>query len=64
MDQGPKSYWAEFLGTFTLCFIGQGAWVMQQATGGGSLLVVAVAHGLALATMISAPQLTRRGGVN
>ncbi len=54
MDQGPKSYWAEFLGTFTLCFIGQGAVIMQQATGGGSLLVVAVAHGLALATMISA----------
>jgi MIP family channel proteins len=54
MDQGPKSYWAEFLGTFTLCFIGQGAVVMQQATGGGSLLVVAAAHGLALAVMISA----------
>ncbi len=54
MDQGPKSYWAEFLGTFTLCFIGQGAIVMQQAAGTGSLLVVAVAHGLALATMISA----------
>jgi len=54
MDQGPKSYWAEFLGTFTLCFIGQGAAVIQQATGGGSLLVVAVAHGLALAVMVSA----------
>ena len=54
MDQGPKSYWAEFLGTFALCFIGQGAIVMQQAAGTGSLLVVAVAHGLALATMISA----------
>jgi MIP family channel proteins len=54
MDQGPKSWWAEFLGTFTLCFIGQGAIVMQEATGAGSLLVVAVAHGLALATMISA----------
>jgi MIP family channel proteins len=54
MDQGPKSYWAEFLGTFTLCFIGQGAVVMQQASGAGSLLVVAVAHGLALAVMISA----------
>ena len=54
MDQGPKSYWAEFLGTFTLCFAGQGAIIMQQATGGGSLLVVAAAHGLALAVMISA----------
>src|SRR5262245_32696866 len=54
MDQGPKSYWAEFLGTFTLCFAGQGAIVMQQAAGTGSLLTVAVAHGLALAVMISA----------
>lgn len=54
MDHGPKSYWAEFLGTFTLCFFGQGAIVMQHATGGDSLLVIAVAHGLALATMISA----------
>jgi MIP family channel proteins len=54
MDQGPKSYWAEFLGTFTLCFIGQGAIVMQRATGEDGLLVIAVAHGLALATMISA----------
>ena len=54
MDQGPKSYWAEFLGTFTLCFISQGSIVMQQATGANSLLIVAVAHALALATMISA----------
>jgi MIP family channel proteins len=54
MDQGPKSYWAEFLGTFTLCFVGQGAIILQQAAGTGSLLVVAVAHGLALAVMISA----------
>ncbi len=54
MDQGPKSYWAEFLGTFALCFIGQGSIIMQQATGANSLLVIAVAHGLALGTMISA----------
>lgn len=54
MDQGPKSYWAEFLGTFTLCFVGQGAIVMQQAAGRADLLVIAVAHGLALAVMISA----------
>jgi aquaporin Z len=54
MDQGPKSYWAEFLGTFTLCFVGQGAIVMQQYMGHGDLLTVAAAHGLALAIMISA----------
>jgi len=54
MDQGPKSYWAEFVGTFALCFIGQGAIVVQHMLGRGDLLTVAVAHGLALATMISA----------
>src|SRR5262245_64740952 len=54
MDQGPKSYWAEFLGTFALCFAGQGAIVMQQAAGTNSLLVIAIAHGLALSIMISA----------
>jgi MIP family channel proteins len=56
MDQGFKSSWAEFLGTFTLCFVGQGAICAQQLVGpeGSSLLTVAVAHGLALAVMISA----------
>jgi hypothetical protein len=56
MDQGMKSYWAEWVGTFTLCFIGQGAICVQQMIGsqGTSLLPVAVAHGLALAVMISA----------
>ncbi len=56
MDQGPKSYWAEFLGTFTLCFVGQGAICAAQLAGtlGSALLAVALAHGLALAVMISA----------
>jgi aquaporin Z len=56
MDQGLKSYTAEFIGTFTLCLIGQGAICTQQLTGtaGGGLLAVAVAHGLALVVMISA----------
>lgn len=56
MDQGPKSYWAEFLGTFALCFVGQGAICGQflMNNGPGSLLPIAVAHGLALAVMISA----------
>ena len=56
MDQGPKSYWAEFLGTFTLCFIGQGAICAQflMQNGPGSLLPIAIAYGLALAVMISA----------
>ncbi|MEO5616193.1 MAG: aquaporin [Candidatus Eisenbacteria bacterium] len=56
MDQGFRSYWAEFLGTFALCFVGQGAICIAQMTGAGpgALLGIAVAHGLALATMISA----------
>ena len=56
MDQGIKSYWAEFVGTFALCFVGQGAICVAQMTGAGpgALLGIAAAHGLALATMISA----------
>ncbi|MFN8588778.1 MAG: aquaporin [Candidatus Eisenbacteria bacterium] len=55
MDQGPKSYWAEFLGTFTLCFIGQGALVLEQLPGEQpGVLGIAVACGLALAVMTSA----------
>jgi MIP family channel proteins len=54
MDQGRKA-WAEFVGTFTLCFVGQGAICAQQMVAPQSgLLPIAVAHGLALATMISA----------
>jgi aquaporin TIP len=64
MDQGPKSYWAEFLGTFTLCFVGQGAIVVQHLLGRGDLLTIAVAHGLALAVMISALGATSGGHFN
>lgn len=50
-----KKLVAEFVGTFTLIFIGVGAICANQFAGGGSgLLGVAVAHGLALAIMISA----------
>lgn len=51
-----KALWAEFLGTFTLCFIGQGAICVNQMTGPGGpgLVGIAIAHGLALAVMISA----------
>lgn len=66
MDQGPKSYWAEFLGTFTLCFIGQGAICIQQMTNGGAggVLPIAIAHGLALSVMISALGATSGGHFN
>ena len=42
---------AEFIGTFTLIFIGAGAII---STGGRDLLLVALAHGLAIAVMVSA----------
>lgn len=65
MDHGPKSYWAEFLGTFTLCFIGQGAIVLNQVTGGEpGLLGIALAYGLALAVMNSALGSTSGGHFN
>jgi aquaporin Z len=54
MDQGPKSYWAEFLGTFALCFVGQGAIVVQYMLGRDDLLTIAAAHGLVFAVMIGA----------
>ena len=65
MDQGVRSYWAEFLGTFTLCFAGQGAIVATHAAGlPFDLLTIAVAHGLALAVMISAFGATSGGHLN
>jgi aquaporin Z len=46
---------AEFVGTFTLVFIGVGSICANQFAGGGSgLLGVAVAHGLAIAIMVCA----------
>jgi MIP family channel proteins len=46
---------AEVVGTFTLIFIGAGAIiVLQGASDGGALVGVALAHGLAIATMVSA----------
>lgn len=45
----PRKLVAEFVGTFVLIFVGAGSIVL-----GGSLLVVALAHGLAIALMVSA----------
>ena len=46
---------AEAVGTFTLIFIGVGSIVITQGSvDGGSLVAVALAHGLAIATMVSA----------
>ena len=44
---------AEFVGTFTLVFVGAGA-VIVMATQGTTLVGVALAHGLAIAVMVSA----------
>lgn len=56
MDQGVKSWWAEFLGTFTLCFIGQGAILVHHMSSPAEsgLVAVAIAHGLALVVMVTA----------
>ena len=50
-----KALIAEFIGTFTLCFIGIGAIASNALAGpdGSSLLGVALAHGLAIAVMIA-----------
>ncbi len=55
---------AEFVGTFTLIFVGVGA-IYQQAQGaGGGLLAVALAHGLAIAVMVSATGSISGGHLN
>ncbi len=49
---------AEFVGTFALIFIGAGSIVAAGAAGGGAggagLVTIAIAHGLVIATMVSA----------
>jgi aquaporin TIP len=45
---------AEFVGTFTLIFIGVGSIVAAHDIGDPSLIGVAIAHGVAIAVMVSA----------
>jgi MIP family channel proteins len=52
----PQKLVAEFIGTFMLIFIGAGAVCANQfmGEGGGGIMAVAVAHGLAVACAVSA----------
>ena len=50
MDNVGKASIAEFVGTFALIFFGAGAIVM---TGNSDLVAIALAHGLAIAIMVS-----------
>ncbi|MBX3143253.1 MAG: MIP family channel protein [Trueperaceae bacterium] len=58
-----KALVAEFVGTFTLVFIGVGAIAVATA-GSAGLVGVALAHGLALAVMITATAAVSGGHLN
>ena len=68
MNDNLRSALAEFIGTFTLIFIGCGSVVMAgnllPVGGGGGLVAVALAHGLALACIVSAIGHVSGGHVN
>ncbi len=60
-----KSLVAEFIGTFTLIFIGVGAIAADHITGGKlGLAGIALAHGLAIAVMVSATAAISGGHLN
>lgn len=60
-----KAYVAEFIGTFTLIFVGVGSIVADYVTGGASgLFGVALAHGLAIGVMVSATAAVSGGHLN
>jgi len=53
MNEHQKQALAEFVGTFTLCFIGAGAGALGTTSGAG-IVGVALAHGLALMVIVYA----------
>src|SRR6266705_3178902 len=55
---------AEFIGTFTLIFVGIGAIANNTPTAGLGLLGVAFAHGLAIAVMVTATGAISGGQLN
>ena len=61
----PKPLVAEFIGTFCLIFAGVGAIVGNNVTGGAlGLTGIALAHGLAIAVMVSATAAVSGGHLN
>jgi MIP family channel proteins len=54
MEDAFRRAVAEFVGTFTLIFVGVGAILVSAAIQEQSILAVALAHGLAIAVMVSA----------
>jgi MIP family channel proteins len=54
---------AEFIGTFTLILVGVGA-IHNAGSGNGGLLMIALAHGLAIAVMVSATMHISGGQLN
>lgn len=60
-----KALTAEFVGTFTLIFVGVGSIAADYVTGGAAGLTgVALAHGLAIAVMVSATMAASGGHLN
>src|SRR3989338_4669701 len=60
-----KALLAEFIGTFTLIFVGVGAIAADFMMGGKSGLTgIALAHGLAIAVMVSATAAVSGGHLN
>jgi aquaporin Z len=60
-----KAYAAEFVGALTLIYIGAGSIVADAISGGGlGLTGIALAHGLAIAIMVTATAATSGGHLN
>ena len=61
----PRAMLAEFIGTFTLIFVGVGTIAVTSRIGAlPSLVAVALAHGLAIAVMVSATAAVSGGHLN